>query len=82
MILKEFPKFRLCVEKFLHGIVDVEPFIFLLMSLTDARCMETMHFDQNGIHGMAGSLDCCHVGWNNHTVAHQGQFKGKEEKPT
>jgi hypothetical protein len=31
---------------------------------------------------MAGSLDCTHIGWNNCPVAHQGQFKGKEEKPT
>ena len=76
---------RLCVEKFTHGIVDDEQFrqlYFRSMTPSDARRVEAMHFDQHGIHGMAGSLDCTHIGWNNCPVAHQGQFKGKEEKPT
>ena len=51
------------------------------MSPADAKCIEAMHYEQHGIHGMASSLDCSHVAWNNCPVAYQGQFKGKEEKP-
>jgi hypothetical protein len=32
--------------------------------------------------GMAGSLDCIHVGWHLCSVALPGQFEGKEQKPT
>jgi hypothetical protein len=66
----------LCVEKFTHGIVDDEKFCqlyFHLMTPADARHVEAMHFDWHGIHGMAGSLDCSHIGWDNCPVAHQGQ---------
>jgi hypothetical protein len=31
---------------------------------------------------MVGSLDCMHVGWRLCPVALQGQFEGKEQKPT
>jgi len=76
---------RLFVEKFIHGIVDIDEFHLLYirsMSPTDARRVKAMHFDQHGIHGMAGSLDYCHIRWNNCPVAYQGQFKRKKEKPT
>jgi hypothetical protein len=48
---------HLCVEKFIHGIVDNYEFLQLYFcSMSHAE----LHFDKHGIHGMAGSLDCCH----------------------
>jgi hypothetical protein len=76
---------RLCLLHFIHGVFQHEEYCsvyFHSMSSADAKHVEAMHFEQHGIHGMAGSLDCSHIRWNNCPVAHQRHFKGKEEQAT
>jgi hypothetical protein len=52
------------------------------MSRADARRLSNMCSYHHGVPGMVGSLDCMHVGWRLCPVALQGQFEGKEQKPT
>jgi hypothetical protein len=76
---------RLCVLHFTFGVYQDEylrSFYLCSMSSADAKRVEAMHYEQHGVHGMVGSLYCSHIPWNNCPVAYQGQFKGKEEKPT
>jgi hypothetical protein len=75
----------LCLIHFIYGVFKNEDYrsrYLRSMSPADARRVKAMHYQQHGIHGMAGSLDCSHVEWNNCPVAYQGQFKGKEERST
>ena len=52
------------------------------MLRSDALRVCRLHEEQHGVSGMLGSLDCSHVGWKNCPVAWQGQYDGKEDKPT
>jgi len=52
------------------------------MTPADAKKMEALHRQVHGIAGMIGSLDCSHFVWKNCPTAHQGQFQGKEGRPT
>jgi len=75
---------RLCLIHFIYGIFrngEYHQLYLWSMSAADARRVEAMHYEQHGIHGMAGHLNCSHVAWNNCPMAHQGQFKGKEDHP-
>jgi hypothetical protein len=68
---------QLCLTHFIYGIFRNGEYCQLYlwsMSAADSRRDEAMHYEQHGIHGMAGSLDCSHVAWNNCPVVHQGQF--------
>jgi hypothetical protein len=52
------------------------------MSRADAKRLSNMHFYHHGVPGMVGSLDCMHIGWRLCPVALQGQYEGKEKKPS
>jgi len=52
------------------------------MTKADAERVTQLHFQQHGVHGMLGCLDCMHVVWKNCPVALQGAFTGKEGTPT
>jgi hypothetical protein len=54
---------------------------FSFFTPSDARRVEALHFNQQNIHGMLGSLDYSHLVWGNCPVAYHGQFQGKEGKP-
>ncbi len=76
---------RLAVKHFTAGIASdhsLQETFLRSMSPSDAKRVESMHYEQHGVRGIAGSLDCSHVPWVNCPVAHHGQFKGKEEVPT
>jgi len=53
-----------------------------VMTPADARKVESLHKKVHGVHGMIGSLDCSHFVWGKCPTAHQGQFQGKEGRPT
>ena len=55
---------------------------FREMTKANGRCVTTMHLEEHGIEGMAGSLDCIHVKWKNSPIAWQGQYQGNQGCPT
>jgi hypothetical protein len=72
---------RLCVRHFAHGVLACDAFhikYFRNMSQADAKCVEQMHHDAHGIHGIAFSIDCTHFLGK----VPNGQYKGKESGPT
>ncbi len=52
------------------------------MTPADAKRVEALHRSTHEMPGMIGSLDCSHFVWKNCPVAYQGQFQGKEGRPT
>jgi len=74
-----------CVKQFIHGIhhsKELNSKFFNLMSPADAKRIEALHYKEHGVRGMVGSLDCSHFQWGNCPVAYQGQYQGKEGRPT
>ena len=66
----------------IYDNADLHCLYLCSMSPADAKHVEAMNYEQHGMHGMVGSLDCSHIAWNNCPVAYQDQFKGKQDKPT
>jgi hypothetical protein len=52
------------------------------MSRADAKCVEQMHHDAHGVHGMAFSIDCTHFFGGKCPTKYHGKYKGKESGPT
>lgn len=76
---------RKCLKQFCACICaddEIQSIFLRRMNRGDAKRVSDLHLEKHGIAGMIGSLDCSHVGWKNCPVAWQGQFKGKEGKPT
>jgi hypothetical protein len=73
-----------CVKKFIKSISNSEfcAKYFSFFTSVDAQKVEALHYEKHGVRGMLGSLDCSHFVWANCPIAHQGQYQGKEGKPT
>jgi len=74
----------LSIKKFTKCIANscLQKKFFSFLTPSDAKKVEAMHYENHGVHGMIGSLDCSHFVWGNCPVAHHGQFQGKEGRPT
>ena len=48
----------------------------------DLKSIDSLHFAKHGVHGMLGSLDCCHSVWKSCPKAWQGNFQGHKGKPS
>ena len=74
---------RTCVKEFCLRVKQKYQGEYLrLAEPQDIQSIVRLHKDVHEVNGMYGSLDCMHVFWKNCPVAWQGQFKGKEKKPT
>ncbi len=86
----EIPYFQICestirssIKSFaLLMIEEYSAYYLRPPTKEDAKKVLSLHEEKHGVSGMFGSLDCMHVGWKNCPVAHQGQYTGKEKKPT
>jgi hypothetical protein len=72
---------HLCLLHFIFCVLQNDEYCSMYLR-TDAKHVEAIYYEEHGIHGMAGSLYCSHVCWNNYLITHHGQFKAKAEKPT
>ena len=76
---------RECIKRVAFGISNnayLRSKYLRSMTRSDARKASALHLATHGVAGMIGSMDCMHVGWKNCPVAWQGQYEGKEGKPT
>ncbi len=86
----EIPYFQMCesticssIKSFaLLMIKEYSAYYLQQPTKEDAKRVLALYEEKHGVSGMFGSLDCMHVGWKNCPVAHQGQYSGKEKKPT
>jgi hypothetical protein len=86
----EIPYFQMCettirdsIKAFARCMIDEYSTYYLRQpSKDDAKRVLRLHEEKHGAPGMFGSLDCMHVGWKNCPIAHQGQYSGKNKKPT
>jgi hypothetical protein len=76
---------RECIKHFCKVVSkddNLRSMYFRQMTRSDAMNVSEMHWQQHGVRGMIGCLDCMHIGWKNCPMAWQGQFQGKEKVPT
>ncbi|GFH50675.1 hypothetical protein CTEN210_07151 [Chaetoceros tenuissimus] len=76
---------RDCVKEFsrtlvYHGNLRLE--FLRAMTSHDAERVRNLHLQMYGVDGIIGGLDCSHMHWDKCPTGLQGQFKGKEKKPT
>ena len=72
-----------CCEEFDKAINSIYIQEYLRKpTVNDLKAIEKLHFEQHGVRGLYGSLDCMHSWWKNCPKAWQQTFKGKEWKPT
>lgn len=76
---------RECIKRLTRAIVGAPELceVYLRqMTRSDALRVSEMHFQQHGVRGLMGALDCWHWIWKNCPVGWQGQLQGKEGHPT
>jgi Plant transposon protein len=74
---------RECCLRFAKCIIECYQAEYLrLPTEDDLKSITRLHKSKHKTDGLFGSLDCMHVYWKNCPVAWQGQYKGKEKKPS
>uniref|UniRef100_A0A336MR40 CSON005106 protein n=1 Tax=Culicoides sonorensis TaxID=179676 RepID=A0A336MR40_CULSO len=70
------------LRKFCSGMISVYGSWFLRSPNSNDIKNLFAENSRRGFPGMLGSIDCMHWSWRNCPVAYQGQYQGKESKPT
>jgi Plant transposon protein len=76
---------RKCLKLFCYVIAnhpDLKAKYLRRMSKSDAMRVSAMHYQEFGVRGCLGAIDCMHVIWKNCPTAWQGQYEGKEGSST
>jgi Plant transposon protein len=74
---------KMCCYEFCSTMIELYQEEFLrLPTEEDLKSINRLHLKKHGANGFFGSLDCMHVYWKNCPMAWQGQYKGKEKKPS
>lgn len=76
---------RDCVKEFAKTLVykgNLRLEFLRAMTSHDAENVRKLHLQLYGVDGIIGGLDCTHMHWDKCPTGLQGQFKGKEGKPT
>jgi Plant transposon protein len=76
---------RKCLELFCYVIAnhpDLKAKYLRRMSKSDAMRVSAMHYQEFGVRGCLGAIDCMHVVWKNCPTAWHGQYEGKEGTST
>ena len=72
-----------CCQNFNKIIINVYKKVYMqLPTPSDVKAIFELHKHQHKINVMGGSLDCIHTFWKNCYVAWQGNFDGKEKRPS
>lgn len=74
---------RQCLFEFCHSVYEIYKGEYLrIPTEADMGSIHHLHKATHHVDGMFGSLDCMHSFWKNCPKAWQGNFQGKEKKPT
>eukprot|EP00918_Siedleckia_nematoides_P042379 GHVU01092383.1.p1 GENE.GHVU01092383.1~~GHVU01092383.1.p1 ORF type:complete len:448 (-),score=38.68 GHVU01092383.1:79-1422(-) len=71
-----------CVKNVCVGIVRIYGSKWLHMQGPEHVQSTAAEYERQGFPGLLGCIDCMHWLWDNCPLAHAGQYKGKEKKPS
>ena len=74
---------KACCDSFDDAVGSLHQKEYLrLPTKADLHAINNLHKAVHGVEGMFGSLDCMHTFWKNCPKAWQGNFQGKEGRPS